>query len=86
MVYVSGWDGSDGSVECPTIYGDIEYDHPISGTVYMLVYHQAIHCPIFTSHLMCPMQILMAGVRINDTPKFLVEDTDENTPAIIGND
>ena len=38
-VYVSGWDVISGSVECPAIYGAIEYDHPISGQVYMLVYH-----------------------------------------------
>ena len=46
LVDVSGWDGSAGSVECPTISGSTVYDHPISGKVYMLVYHQAIHCPI----------------------------------------
>ena len=26
-VDISGWDPSAGSVECPTIYGSIEYDH-----------------------------------------------------------
>ena len=61
-VYVSGWDVISGSVECPTISVAIAYEHPISGKVYMLVYHQAIHCPILENHLMCSMQSRMAGV------------------------
>ena len=52
LVDVSGLDASAGSVECSTIYGTIAYVHPISGQVYMLVYHQDIHCPRLTSHLM----------------------------------
>ena len=36
-VDVSGWDASSGSVECPTISGDISYHYPISGQFYMLV-------------------------------------------------
>ena len=44
-VYVYGWYASDGSVECPTISGDISYDHPISGQVYMLVCYQANYFP-----------------------------------------
>ena len=36
-VDVSGWYASSGSVECTTIYGAIEYDHPTSRDVYMLV-------------------------------------------------
>ena len=27
-VDISGWESSTGSVECPTISGDIVYDHP----------------------------------------------------------
>ena len=52
----------------------------------MLVYHQAIHCPRLTSHLICPMQSPVSGVRINELPKFLAEDLDENMHAIIVND
>ena len=58
-VDVSGWDASAGSVKCPKISGAISYDHPISGQVYMLVYHQSIHCPRLISNLMCAMQSWM---------------------------
>ena len=50
LVDISGWDASAGSVECTTISGAISYDHPISGQVYMLVYHQSIHCPRLANH------------------------------------
>ena len=78
LLDVSGWDAGSGSVKCDTIYGAIAYDHPISGKLYMLVYHQAIHCPIFTRHLMCPIQSQMTRIRINELPKFLDEDADES--------
>ena len=81
-VDVSGWYASAGSGDCPTISRSIAYDHPINRQVYMLVFHQAIQCPSLTSHSMCPMQIRMSGVIINDLPKFLAEDPDENTHAI----
>ena len=83
---VSGWDAISGSVECSTISRSIAYNHPITGKLYMLVYHQAIYCPRLTSHLMCPMQSRMSGVIINEIPKFLAEDSYENTHAIIVDD
>ena len=73
-VDVSGWDASAGSVECSTISGDIVYDHLISGQVYMLVYHQFIHCERLANNLKCMMQSCMEGVKTNELPKFLAED------------
>ena len=49
----------------------------------MVVYHQAIHFPRFTSHLMCPMNSRISGVIINELPNFLAEDPDEKAHAII---
>ena len=86
LVDVSGWNVSAGSVDCPTISGAISYYHPMSGKVYMLVCHQDIHCLRLTNHLMCFMQSWMAGFSINDIPKFIVDDPDEKTHAIIFDD
>ena len=77
---------SYGSDKCHTIYGAIAYDHPISGKIHMLVYHQAIHCLRLPNNLMCPVHSRMAGVRINEIPKFLAEDPVEKTHAIIVNE
>ena len=85
-VYVSEWDSSYGSVECPNISGAITYDHTISRKVYMLVYHQSIHCARLSNKLMCKMQIWMSGLNINEPPKFLSEDIDEKTHDIIVNE
>ena len=51
----------------------------------MLVYHKGTHLTILTSRLMCPMQSRMAGVIINELPKFLAEDPYEKTRSIIVN-
>jgi hypothetical protein len=55
-VDVSGFSKALGSVELPIIMGAIAYDHPITGKVYILVFHQAIHCRLMDNHLICPMQ------------------------------
>ena len=52
----------------------------------MVVYHQAIHYPRLTSHLMYPMQSRMLGVITYQKPKFLGEDLYEKTHTIIVND
>ena len=52
----------------------------------MIVYHHDIHFTRLTSHLMCPMQSQMAGVRINELPEFLAKDLDGKTHSIIVND
>ena len=51
----------------------------------MLVYNQSIHCPRLTNNLMFPMQSRMAGFIINELPKFLAEDPDDNMHVIIVN-
>ena len=70
----------------PTIYESISYEHTTSGQVYILVKHQTIHCPRLANHLMCPMQIQMSGVSINDFPKVLAEDQYEKTHSVKVND
>ena len=52
----------------------------------MLVYHQFVHCKVLANHLVCPMHSHMSGVNINELPKFSVDDTDDNTHAIIASD
>ena len=51
----------------------------------MLVCHQVIHCLRLVNHFICPIQSQIAGVSIKELPKFLEEDSDEKTHAIIVN-
>ena len=52
----------------------------------MLVYIQVINCARLANHLMYTMQSQMAGVNINELPKFLAEDIYKMTHTIIVND
>jgi hypothetical protein len=68
-VDVSGFSTALGSIELPIVSGAVAYDHPITGKVYILVFHQAIYCRQMNNHLICPMQCRLNGVVINDTQK-----------------
>ena len=48
----------------------------------MLIINQAIEIPTMENNLLCPMQMRVNGVSVNDTPKFLVDSPDETTHAI----
>lgn len=61
-VDVSGFATVLGSIELPIVTGAIAYDHPITGKVYILVSHQAIHCHLMDNHLICPMQCCITQV------------------------
>ena len=84
MVDVSGFSSALGSIELPIVLGAVTYDHPITGKVYILVFHQAIYCHQMDNHLICPMQchMNMNGVVINDTPKMCVTNPDDSTNSI----
>ncbi len=81
-VDVSGFSSVLGLIELPIISGAVAYNHPITGKVYFLVFHQTIYCWQMENHLICPMQCRMNGVVINDTPKMCVPNPDDSTHSI----
>ena len=52
----------------------------------MLIVHQAISVTMMSNNLLCPMQIRMNDVELNDTPKFLTENATSKTHAMRGLD
>jgi hypothetical protein len=78
-VDVSGFSTALGLIELPIVSGAVAYDHPITGKVYILAFHQAIYCRQMDNHLICPMQCRVNGVVINDTPKMCVPNPDAST-------
>ena len=52
----------------------------------MLIVHQAISVTMMSNNLLCPMQIRMNDVELNDTPKFLTDNHTSKTHAISGLD
>ena len=85
-VNVVGYDKSRGTQhrDLPTVSGALVYDDPTSGTAIMLIVHQAISVATMSNNLLCPMQIRMNDVELNDTPKFLTENPTNKTHAISG--
>ena len=55
---------------------------PITGKVYILVFHQTIYCRQMDNHLICPVQCCVNGVVINDTPKMCIPNLDNSTHSI----
>ena len=88
LVNVVGYDKSGGTQhqDLPTVSGALVYDDPASGTAIMLIVHQAISVATMSNNLLCPMQIRMNDIELNDTPKVLTENPTNKTHAISGRD
>ena len=80
-----GYNPSLGSQQCPTISGAVVHDHPATGQVCILEYHQVIYHKALWNHLMCLMQSCFIGIKINELPKFLADKPDSETHAVIMN-
>jgi hypothetical protein len=67
----------------PIITAAIAYDNPRSGKVYILVIHQALYFPDMKRCLLCPMQIKLNDVVLNERPKFLTAHPTDLDHAIV---
>jgi hypothetical protein len=71
-VRVHGYDATVAQRDaCKTVSGVVAYDHP-DGTVYYLVFHQAILIPQMTVSLISSMQLRDNDIIVNDEPKHMV--------------
>jgi hypothetical protein len=66
----------------PIVSGALAYDNPITGEVLLLVIHQAIYIEEITNHLLCPMQLRMNDITLNEEPKFCSANPTDETHAI----
>ena len=88
-VHVTGYDKADGTKKYRTVSGVIGYQDPATGRSHYLHVHQGIHMPQLEHNLLCPMQLRLNDVWVDEAPKFLAEDPTERTHAIevpIGDD
>ena len=85
---VVGYDKSCGTQQrdLPTVSGALAYNDANSGTAIMIIVHQAMSVAMMSNNLLCPMQIRMNDVELNDTSKFLTEIPTNKTRAISGRD
>ena len=83
-VNIVGYDKSKGTLasNMRTVSEALAYDNPISGKTVIIVIHQAIYVPTMDCNLICPMQVRMNDVKLNDKPKILTEDPTNESHAI----
>ena len=83
-VNIFGYDKSKGTLasNMKTVSGALAYDSPTSGKTVIIVIHHAIHVPTMDCKLICPMQVRMNDVKLDDKPKFLTEDPTNESHAI----
>ena len=67
----------------PIISAAVAYDDPRSGEVFILIFHQALHFMDMNHCLICPMQLRLNDVVINEQPKFLLHQPSEKDHAIV---
>ena len=65
-----------------TASGALAYDNPTSHRTVIIVIHQAIYVPTMDCNLICPMQVRMNDVKLDDKPKFLTGDPTNESHAI----
>jgi hypothetical protein len=82
-VKVTSFLQSLGSVtKVPIVTAAIAYDDPRSGKVFILIIHQALHFKELNHCLLCPMQLRLNDVVINERPKFLTTKPTEDDHSI----
>ena len=69
-----------------TISSPLAYDDQATGKMTILVVHQVIHVPTMASNLLCPMQVQMNDVKVDETPKFLTKNPADMMHTISGKD
>ena len=60
----------------------IAYDDPTTGEVLILCIHQAVQIPTMENNLLCPMQLRLNEVLVDDCPKFLHPNPTDSTHTI----
>jgi hypothetical protein len=70
----------------PIVSAAMAYDHPRSCKVFISIVHQALHFKELKHCLLCPMQLRLNDVVINERPKFLTTGPTQQYHAIICGD
>jgi hypothetical protein len=65
---VSGFLPSFGSVPTPIASVAVAYDDPVTFTTYILIFHQSLLFDDLPNNLLCPFQLRLNDVVVNDTP------------------
>jgi hypothetical protein len=67
----------------PIITAAIACNDPTSGKVFILIIHPALYFPEMSRCLICPMQLRLNDVVLNELPKFLTAHLADQDHAIV---
>ena len=63
--------------------GALAYDNPSDGNTIILVIHQALKINTLDNNLLCPMQLRLNDVIVNETPRFLCRNVTDHSHSLI---
>ena len=84
-VNVVGYDPSKGIMtpNCRTVSAAVAYYCPMTGEVFIIEVHQAILIYHLHNNILCPIQMKMYDVKVNEIPKYLTENPTDKTHSIV---
>ena len=85
-VSVQAYNLSLGTQQYRTVSAVVGYGCIKSRKTYLLVIHQLIEIPHLDHHVLCPMQCCMSNIKLNETPKFLCQNPDSASHAVVTSD
>ena len=80
-VDVVGYDPSKGTMtpNRRTVSAVVAYDCPMTWNFFIIEIHQKILIYQLQNNFLCPMQMSMYGVKVNDIPKYLTDNYTDQT-------
>ena len=73
-VRVSGFSSEIGKpIRVKVVHAAVVYDCDITGETHILVLHNALHIPSMDNNLVPPFTMRLAGLDVNECPKFLAK-------------
>ena len=61
----------------------VTYNDPFEGDTYLLIIKNALHVPLMTNNLVPPFMMRLAGIQVDECPKFLSEQATEKNHSIL---
>ena len=74
MADVSPFTPDYASMQLRIVDAAVQYDCPYNGMSYILVIRNTLYVPSMKNNLLPPFILRQAGIKLNDTPKILVDD------------
>jgi hypothetical protein len=80
---VSSYDPAGNLKTLKPLSAVLAYDFPESGWTVCLILHQAVYFPTLQHNLVCPMQMRLHGVVVNETPRFQCETPTDTLHSVV---